>query len=161
MSIFHRFCSILSNVHISRAFRLKLSILFTLHFQILFLTVLALIALTGAEPEPKPEPYYGYGIWGPYNWAHHPYAWKHPAIECDEETCMTCKESLAGGPILATNCRYECGLCALCGAAKAKGLEDQVAKCDKFCGDGIFACTKNCLAGQDKCLACAPKCGKF
>ena len=120
------------------------------------MTVLALIALTNGAPEPNPEPYYGYGIWGPY----HPFAWKHPAIECDEATCTTCKEAHPG-PILATNCHYECGKCALCGAAKAKGLEEEVAKCEANCGDGIFACTRNCLKGQDKCLACAPKCGKY
>ena len=73
---------------------------------------------------------------------------------------MTCKDTLAG-PILATNCRIECGRCALCSLAKAKGLEAEVAKCEKFCGDGIIACTHNCLKGQDKCLACAPKCGKY
>merc|ERR1711862_7646 len=92
--------------------------------------------------------------------SYHPFAWKHPAIECDEATCTTCKEAHPG-PILATNCHYECGKCALCSAAKAKGLEEEVAKCEANCGDGIFACTRNCLKGQDKCLACAPKCGKY
>ena len=124
------------------------------------MTLFALMVLTQAKPEPEAEPYYGYGLWGPhYGWGH-PYAWKHPAIECDEATCTTCKDTFAG-PILATNCHYECGKCSLCGLAKAKGLEDEVAKCDAECADGVFACTKNCLKGQDKCLACAPKCGKY
>ena len=120
------------------------------------LTVLALVTLTSAEPKPDAEPYYGYGLWG---WGY-PYAWKHPAIECDEATCTTCKETFKG-PILATNCHYQCGKCRLCGLAKAKGLEAEVAKCDAQCADGIIACTTNCLKGQDKCLACAPKCGKY
>ena len=135
------------------------------NFQIFFLGVLALIALTSAKPEPKPEskpePYYGRGVWDSY----HPYAWTQSAMECDEATCMICNEVGAdNGPILGifgTNCQYQCRQCALCDEAKAKGLSNEVAKCEKYCAGGISACTRNCLLGQQKCLACAPQCGKY
>ena len=121
------------------------------------MVVLALIALTSA----KPELYYGRGVLDSY----HPYAWTHSAMECDEATCMICNEVGAdNGPILGifgTNCQYQCRQCALCGEAKAKGLSNEVAKCEKYCAGGISACTRNCLLGQQKCLACAPQCGKY
>ena len=123
--------------------------------------VLALIAFTNAKPEPKPEPYYGYGVWPEWG-SRHPYAWRNSALQCNEETCMICNEAHAdNGPILATNCHYQCRQCALCDKAKAKGLSNEVAKCEKYCAGGISACTRNCLLGQQKCLACAPQCGKL
>ena len=130
------------------------------NFQIFFFGVLALIALTSAKPEPEPEtepePYYG--VRGSY----YQNAWRYPAMECDQATCMICNEVHAdNGPIRATNCHYQCRQCALCGEAKGKGLFNEVAKCEKYCAGGISACTRNCLQGQQKCLACAPQCGKY
>merc|ERR1711862_908085 len=58
-------------------------------------------------------------------------------MECDEATCMICNEVGAdNGPILGifgTNCQYQCRQCALCDEAKAKGLSNEVAKCEKYC----------------------------
>ena len=128
------------------------------NFQIFFLGAMALIALTSAEPEP--EPYYGYGVWGSYHDYQH--AWKHSVIQCNEATCTICNEAYADhGPIFATNCLNHCRQCTLCDWLKTKGLFNEVPICEKYCASGISACIRNCLQDQQKCLACAPQCGKL